>query len=215
MGALLAARAGLRHGDLHPPPGPQRGPSDPRQQAHRPRRASSANRLSPSTFPSYNDLSGPVDRWNFGFQNYFPITTTTTLMAQLVTHDDGRQRTKFDWHFHLRQVIVDNLVAHYRPRQRPRLRTYQPPPGKTLLHEPQLHRHRDPVRRTQFLHRALHLVLPSFQPAGLFGPFGRAPPARIRPPGERLDRGRDQRPCPGGLPDRQGLFSPARRSWEN
>lgn len=69
------------------------------------------NRLSPSTFPSYNDLSGPADVWNFGFQNYFPITTTTTLMAQLVTHDDGRQRTKFDWHFHLRQVIVNNLVA--------------------------------------------------------------------------------------------------------
>ncbi len=69
------------------------------------------NRLSPSTFPSYNDLSGPADVWNFGFQNYFPITKTTTLMAQLVTHDDGRQRTKFDWHFHLRQAIVDNLVA--------------------------------------------------------------------------------------------------------
>jgi hypothetical protein len=69
------------------------------------------NRLSPSTFPSYNDLSGPPDVWNFGFQNYFPITKTTTLMAQLVTHDDGRQRTKFDWHFHLRQAIVDNLVA--------------------------------------------------------------------------------------------------------
>ena len=70
------------------------------------------NRLSPSTFPSYNDLSGPADVWNFGFQNYFPITKTTTLMAQLVTHDDGRQRTKFDWHFHFRQAIVDNLVVH-------------------------------------------------------------------------------------------------------
>jgi hypothetical protein len=69
------------------------------------------NRLSPSTFPSYNDLSGPVDVWNFGFQNYFPITKTTTLMAQLVTHDDGRQRTKFDWHFHIRQALVDNLVV--------------------------------------------------------------------------------------------------------
>ena len=69
------------------------------------------NRLSPSTFPSYNDLSGPGDVWNFGFQNYFPITKTTTLMAQLVTHDDGRQRTKFDWHFHIRQALVDNLVV--------------------------------------------------------------------------------------------------------
>jgi hypothetical protein len=67
--------------------------------------------LSPSTFPSYNDLSGAVDRWNMGFQNYFPITPTTTLMAQLVTHDDGTQRTKFDWHFHLRQALFQNLVA--------------------------------------------------------------------------------------------------------
>ncbi len=67
--------------------------------------------LSPSTFPSYNDLSGPADRWNMGFQNYFPITPTTTLMAQMVAHDDGAQRTKFDWHFHLRQALLRNLVV--------------------------------------------------------------------------------------------------------
>jgi hypothetical protein len=67
--------------------------------------------LSPSTFPSYNDLSGMADRWNMGFQDYFPITPTTTLMAQLVTHDDGTQRTKFDWHFHLRQALLRNLVV--------------------------------------------------------------------------------------------------------
>jgi hypothetical protein len=67
--------------------------------------------LSPSTFPSFNDLSGPVDRWNMGFQNYFPITPTTTLMAQMVAHDDGTQRTKFDWHFHLRQALLRNLVV--------------------------------------------------------------------------------------------------------
>lgn len=67
--------------------------------------------LSPSTFPSYNDLSGPADRWNMGFQNYFPITPTTTLMAQMVAHDDGTQRTKFDWHFHLRQALLWNVVA--------------------------------------------------------------------------------------------------------
>jgi hypothetical protein len=67
--------------------------------------------LSPSTFPSYNDLSGPADRWNMGFQDYFPITPTTTLMAQMVAHDDGTQRTKFDWHFHLRQALFRNLVA--------------------------------------------------------------------------------------------------------
>jgi hypothetical protein len=68
--------------------------------------------LSPSNFPSYNDLSGRPDKWNFGFQNFFPITRTTTLMAQLVTHDDGGQRTKFDWHFHLRQLVVPYLAAY-------------------------------------------------------------------------------------------------------
>jgi hypothetical protein len=66
--------------------------------------------LSPSTFPSYNDLSGRADRWNMGFQDYFPITRTTTLMAQMVAHDDGTQRTKFDWHFHLRQAVFRNLA---------------------------------------------------------------------------------------------------------
>ncbi len=67
--------------------------------------------LSPSTFPSYNDLSGAVDRWNFGFQDYFPITRTTTVMAQFMAHDDGGLRTKFDWHFHLRQSLFENLVV--------------------------------------------------------------------------------------------------------
>lgn len=67
--------------------------------------------LSPSTFPSYNDLSGPIDRWNMGFQDHFPITPTTTLMAQMVAHDDGTQRTKFDWHFDLRQALLRNLVV--------------------------------------------------------------------------------------------------------
>ena len=66
--------------------------------------------LAPSTFPSWNDLSGPIDRWNMGFQNYFPITPTTTLVAQLLTHDDGTKRTKFDWHFHLRQLLVENVA---------------------------------------------------------------------------------------------------------
>ena len=45
--------------------------------------------LSPSTYPSYNDLSGGEDRWNFGFHNYLLITPTTRLHAQLVTHDKG------------------------------------------------------------------------------------------------------------------------------
>ena len=67
--------------------------------------------LAPSNFPSYNDLTGRPDRWNMGFQDYFPITPTTTLMAQMVAHDDGRQRTKFDWHFHLRQAVLRNLVV--------------------------------------------------------------------------------------------------------
>ena len=65
---------------------------------------------SPSTFPSYNDLTGPEDRWNMGFQDYVLITPTTTLLAQLVTHDRGGERTKFDWHFSLRQELARNLV---------------------------------------------------------------------------------------------------------
>jgi len=32
--------------------------------------------LSPSTFPSYNDLSGPTDRWTYGFQDHVLITPT-------------------------------------------------------------------------------------------------------------------------------------------
>ena len=66
--------------------------------------------LAPSTFPSYNDLSGKTDKWNFGFQNRIYITDSTLLMAQLLTHDDGTQRTKFDWHFHLRQRLADSFV---------------------------------------------------------------------------------------------------------
>ena len=66
--------------------------------------------LGPSTVPSYNDFSGAVDRWNFGFQDLVQITPTTRLKAQLLTHDDGRQRTKFDWHFDLRQEVFENLV---------------------------------------------------------------------------------------------------------
>lgn len=64
----------------------------------------------PSSFPSYNDLSGPEDRWEMGFQDYVLITPTTTLLAQLVTHDKGGERTKFDWHFSLRQALARNLV---------------------------------------------------------------------------------------------------------
>ncbi len=60
----------------------------------------------PSTFPSYNDLTGNEDRWNFGFRNYVFLTETTVLHAQLITHDDGGQRTKFDWHFSLRQSLL-------------------------------------------------------------------------------------------------------------
>lgn len=64
----------------------------------------------PSTFPSFNDLSGPEDRWTFGFQNIIYLAENTSLMAQLVTHDDGGKRTKFDWHFSLRQKLLENLV---------------------------------------------------------------------------------------------------------
>lgn len=65
----------------------------------------------PSTYPSYNDLSGPEDRWNFGFQNIISLTDNTAFMAQLVTHDDGHKRTKFDWHFSLRHHLFENLVV--------------------------------------------------------------------------------------------------------
>jgi hypothetical protein len=65
---------------------------------------------SPSTFPSFNDLSGSIDRWNFGFQNIVHFTPTTRFIAQLVTHDNGHQRTKFDWHFSFRQTVFENLV---------------------------------------------------------------------------------------------------------
>lgn len=64
----------------------------------------------PSTFPSYNDLSGPEDRWTFGFQNLIFLTENTSFLAQLITHDDGHKRTKFDWHFSLRHFIAENFV---------------------------------------------------------------------------------------------------------
>lgn len=66
--------------------------------------------LFPSTFPSYNDLSGEEDRWNFGLHNYLLITRSTTFHAQLVTHDKHGERTKFDWHFSLRRQVVRSLV---------------------------------------------------------------------------------------------------------
>lgn len=61
--------------------------------------------LFPANFPSFNDLSGSEDRWNLGFQNFLDLTSSTCLLAQLITHDDGHNRTKFDWHFSLRQEI--------------------------------------------------------------------------------------------------------------
>lgn len=69
-----------------------------------------ALRLSPSTFPSYNDLRGGEDRWNFGFRNIIFFTENTSFLVQLVTHDQGERRTKFDWHFSLRQVVSEHLV---------------------------------------------------------------------------------------------------------
>lgn len=66
--------------------------------------------LSPCTFPSYNDLQGGEDTWNFGFRNIIFFTENTSFLAQLVTHDQGERRTKFDWHFSLRQVVSEHLV---------------------------------------------------------------------------------------------------------
>jgi hypothetical protein len=66
--------------------------------------------LYPSSFPSYNDLSGPDDRWNFGFHNLVFLTPSTVFHAQLVTHDEGGRRTKFDWHFSLHQDVGRHLT---------------------------------------------------------------------------------------------------------
>ncbi len=63
----------------------------------------------PCNFPSYNDLSGEEDRWFFGFQNYIFISPRATFLAQLVTHDDGQRRTKFDWHFAFKYSLSQNL----------------------------------------------------------------------------------------------------------
>jgi hypothetical protein len=64
----------------------------------------------PSSFPSYNDFSGEDDRWTFGFQNRIFFTENISFLAQLVTHDDGSKRTKFDWHFSLRLNPLENFV---------------------------------------------------------------------------------------------------------
>jgi hypothetical protein len=64
----------------------------------------------PSTFPSYNDLSGEIDRWNYGFRNIIFITENTVFIVQMVGHDDNGSRTKFDWHLSLRQFLSKNLV---------------------------------------------------------------------------------------------------------
>lgn len=64
----------------------------------------------PSSFPSYNDLSGEDDRWAFGFHNVVFLTESTVLHAQLVAHDDGRQINKFDWHFSLRQNLSQHIT---------------------------------------------------------------------------------------------------------
>ncbi len=81
----------------------------------------------PSSFPSYNDLSGEDDRWAFGFHNLIFLTESTVFHAQLVTHDDGRQRTKFDWHFSLRQNLsrhVALIIGHDSDHDSDHLSTY-------------------------------------------------------------------------------------------
>jgi len=66
--------------------------------------------LYPGNFPAYNDLSGPEDRWLYGFQNIIHLGNTSRFFAQMLAHDDGGRRTKFDWHFSLRQHLLENLV---------------------------------------------------------------------------------------------------------
>jgi hypothetical protein len=64
----------------------------------------------PGTFPSYNDLTGLEDRWNYGFRICIFFTEDVSFWGQLVTHDDGSKRTKFDWNFTLRYNPFDHLV---------------------------------------------------------------------------------------------------------
>ena len=66
--------------------------------------------LSPSTFPSFTDQTGPIDRWNYGFRDVIYFSPGTRFLAQMVAHDDGHNRTKFDWHFSLRQDLIDGVV---------------------------------------------------------------------------------------------------------
>jgi len=66
--------------------------------------------LLPGRFPSYNDLTGPEDRWNYGFRNRIYLTENFSFLAQLITHDDGEKRTKFDWHFSFRYTPLEHLV---------------------------------------------------------------------------------------------------------
>lgn len=66
--------------------------------------------LFPSTFPSYNDLSGTEDMWNYGFRNLIFFSERTVFLGQLVTHDDGTNRSKFDWNFTLRHSLFENMV---------------------------------------------------------------------------------------------------------
>ncbi len=63
----------------------------------------------PSNLPGFNDATGPADRWNFGFQDRVAVTPSTDLLLQLLTHDDGGRRTKFDWHFDLHQRLLPHL----------------------------------------------------------------------------------------------------------
>lgn len=69
--------------------------------------------LSPCTFPGYNDLRGGEDRWIFGFRNIIFLTENTLFLAQLVTHDNGLRRTKFDWHFSLKQSLSEHLILTF------------------------------------------------------------------------------------------------------
>lgn len=64
----------------------------------------------PGNMPGYNDRSGEADRLNFGFQNVLFLGRNTRFIGQLLTHDDGHRRTKFDWHFSLRQTLFEHFV---------------------------------------------------------------------------------------------------------
>jgi hypothetical protein len=142
--------------------------------------------LSPSTFPSYNDLSGEEDRWNFGFHNYLLISPSTVLHTQLLTHDMGGERTKFDWHFSVRQQLIRSLASIWgmiRPRFGPHQHLRGRPYYSTAITSGSMC-----LEAGSLLSSTLHPILPSHEPDSILT-LGRETPSELRPAGRHVPRG--------------------------